>query len=128
MTDLHEPGAKDDNEKPRADLVLGDFRNALTEVAKVGTFGAKKYSEHGWLSVPDGYNRYSDAMIRHYLTEDAIDSESYLLHDAHLAWNALARLELRLRGVGGKTKRKLQPLSEKQQYENLLQHAISVGM
>lgn len=128
MTDLHEPGAKDDNEKIRADLVLGAFRNALTEVAKVGTFGAKKYSEHGWLSVPDGYNRYSDAMIRHYLTEDAIDSESYLLHDAHLAWNALARLELRLRGASVKTKRKLQPLSEKQQYENLLQHAQSVGM
>ncbi len=34
-------GAKVDAGKPRMDLVLGSFADALVEVAKVGTFGAK---------------------------------------------------------------------------------------
>jgi len=98
----HIPGAKLDNDKPDLDLVLGDFSKALMEVGKIGTFGAKKYSEHGWLSVPRGYRRYQSAMLRHHFikNEDGeYDAESGLLHDAHRAWNALAALELRLRGL-----------------------------
>lgn len=92
-----EPGVKHDNEKPRMGLVLGDFRRALVEVVKIGTFGARKYSDHGWLSVPDGYQRYTDAMMRHLFQEGSgLDPESGLLHQAHAAWNALARLELML--------------------------------
>lgn len=98
--DLHQPGAKQRTGKPRAHLVLGDFRHALLEVAKVGTFGAQKYTDHGWVSVPNGFDEYSEAMLRHYIaeaTDGMIDSETGLLHAAHLAWNALARLELLLR-------------------------------
>lgn len=97
--DLHVPGAKQKKGKVRASLVLGDFRFALLEVAKVGTMGAEKYSPHGWLSVPNGFEEYSEAMLRHWLAEhiETVDPESNLVHAAHLAWNALARLELLIR-------------------------------
>lgn len=101
----HAPGAKLDNGKPRHGLVLGAFSNALTEVAKVGTFGANKYSDNGWLSVPNGLARYTDAMLRHHFAEaggEELDKESGLHHAAHRAWNALAVLELALREKGGK--------------------------
>ena len=101
----HEPGAKLDGGKVRASLVLGDFARALRAVAQVGTFGARKYSARGWLTVPDGVERYTDAMLRHWLSESAgepHDSGSGLRHAAHLAWNALARLELLLRELEGR--------------------------
>lgn len=95
----HEPGAKLDAGKIRASLVLGGFSRALAEVSKVGTFGAAKYTDNGWRTVPNGFERYSDAQIRHLLQEasgEQVDPESGLLHAAHTAWNALARLELLL--------------------------------
>lgn len=95
--DPHVPGAKLDSGKNRLGLVLGDFRNALVEVGKVGTFGANKYTAHGWLSVPDNVERYTDAMLRHHFADTPTDPESGLSHAAHRAWNALAILELELR-------------------------------
>lgn len=97
-TDPHAPGAKLDAGKAMAGI-LADFARALTAVAEVGTFGAKKYSRGGWQAVPNGAERYTDAMWRHLLKEayEPVDSDSGLAHDAHMAWNALARLELRLR-------------------------------
>lgn len=95
----HAPGAKLDAGKTRLWLVFSGFANALEEVGKVGTFGAKKYSDDGWRSVPDGTARYSDALLRHLLKEatgEVLDTDSGLLHAAHAAWNALARLELLL--------------------------------
>ncbi len=97
--DQHEPGAKLDAGKPRPALVLGGFVLALRAVTEVGTFGAAKYSENGWRSVPDGTQRYTDAMLRHWLADPgglSPDPDSGLAHAAHLAWNALARLELML--------------------------------
>lgn len=96
--DFNTPGFKDDTSKPQAELLL-DFSRALTEVVKVGTYGAQKYTKGGWLTVSDGINRYTGAMIRHQLLEpnEQYDAESGLAHEAHLAWNALARLELMLR-------------------------------
>ena len=93
-----EPGAKLDKGKPKAG-VLSDFGLALLEVARVGTYGAEKYSRSGWVEVPDGEIRYTDAMWRHLLAEkeEETDEESGFLHEAHVAWNALARLELKLR-------------------------------
>lgn len=94
-----EPGAKLDAGKVLAG-VLGDFPRALLAVAEVGTFGASKYSRGGWQSVPDGVVRYQDAMWRHLLADriDPIDADSGLQHAAQVAWNALAALELMLRG------------------------------
>lgn len=102
--DQHAPGAKLDHGKPRHGLVLGAFAGALTEVAKVGTFGANKYSDNGWLSVPNGKARYTDALLRHHFAEaggEELDEDSGLQHAAHRAWNALAVLELMLREKGG---------------------------
>jgi len=96
--DAHAPGAKLDAGKPQAAL-LNQFSLALLEVAKVATFGAKKYSVGGWQHVDNGIARYSDALMRHWLEEsfELNDSNSNLKHAAHLAWNALARLELMIR-------------------------------
>lgn len=97
-TDQHEAGAKLDAGKIDASLLLM-FGKALSAVAEVGTFGAEKYTRGGWQSVPNGIIRYTAAMLRHVLKEEyeTLDSDSGLAHDAHAAWNALARLELRLR-------------------------------
>lgn len=94
----HQPGAKLDGNKPDASLLLY-FGRALTEVAEVGTIGAKKYTRGGWQTVPDGINRYTGAMLRHLLAEqrEERDSETNMYHAAQVAWNALARLELILR-------------------------------
>lgn len=97
--DAHAPGAKLDQGKPRPDLVLGAFAGALAAVTDVGTFGANKYTDHGWRSVPDGERRYADAQLRHYLKRksgEVRDPDSGLLHLAHEAWNALAILQLHL--------------------------------
>lgn len=98
--DAHTPGAKLDAGKIRAGLVLGAFPHALRKVCEVGTYGANKYTDNGWLSVPNGHARYTDAMLRHYLSEvggERCDKDTGIEHAAHLAWNALARLELMLR-------------------------------
>lgn len=94
----HQPGAKLDLGKVRMDLVL-DFGHALKEVGKVATFGATKYTDGGWLKVGDGEKRYTAALLRHIIEErfDKMDEETGLPHAAHVAWNALARLELQLR-------------------------------
>jgi hypothetical protein len=94
----HAPGAKLDAEKPRVGLVMDGFALALLEVAKVGTYGAKKYSDNGWMSVDNGEQRYKDAMLRHALqaSQEERDAESGLLHLAQAAWNSLATLQKHL--------------------------------
>lgn len=99
-----EPGAKLDKGKNRLGLVLFGFSRALAEVGRVGTYGAKKYSDNGWREVPDGFNRYTDAMFRHLMHEaggESVDPETGLFHAAQTAWNALARLELMLQARAG---------------------------
>lgn len=103
-THPHTPGAKLDAGKNRLGLVVGGFSRALRAVGRVGTFGAEKYTAHGWVSVPDGQERYTDAMYRHLLDEAAgevLDPQTGIPHAAHAAWNALARLDLLLRAQEG---------------------------
>ena len=60
----------------------------------------KNTRPNGWLAVPNGCERYTDAMYRHLLAEatgQQCDAESGLAHAAHAAWCAMARLELMLR-------------------------------
>ena len=96
--DPHAPGAKLDAGKVKAG-VLEDFSLALWEVARVGTFGAEKYTRGGWQEVPNGQERYKDAKWRHLLKKrhEENDQESDIEHMAHEAWNILAELELKLR-------------------------------
>jgi hypothetical protein len=105
--DPHTPGVKLDAGKLRASLVIDDMARALLAVSDVATYGAAKYSPHGWVSVPDGIERYTDAMYRHLLAAAAgerTDPETGLSHAAHAAWNALARLDLMLREAETTTK------------------------
>lgn len=93
----------DDGKAPLYSGCLQYFPRALEAVAQVSAYGAKKYKvpyeEQNWRKVEDGRERYTDAMARHQLGEaknDNVDPESGLAEDAMVAWNALARLELRL--------------------------------
>ena len=80
------------------------FPRALKAVADVSAMGAKKYSWGGWkesATVAD-MHRFEDALGRHLLNEQVegwYDPESNLLHAAHAAWNALAKLELLLGAI-----------------------------
>ena len=81
---------------------LGYFPRAVSAVSSVSAFGASKYAWNGWQSVSDGYNRYSDAMVRHlgYEAEgEVLDPDSGLLHAAHTCWNSCARLEILLKEI-----------------------------
>jgi Domain of unknown function (DUF5664) len=95
--DPHVPGAKLDSGKARLSLVFGNFASALEAVGEVGTFGARKYTDNGWLTVPNGLERYTDALYRHLLAHargEECDPESGLSHLAHVCWNSLAIAEL----------------------------------
>lgn len=99
----HEPGAKlDAGKAPVLRGTIQYFPRAMQAVAHVSQCGAEKYAWNGWEHVPNGYIRYGDALGRH-LAEEAIDGPydpaTGLLHAAHAAWNALARLELLLRNL-----------------------------
>ena len=93
-------GVKYDTNKVRPALCVVQLAHAITAVSQVLTYGANKYSEENWALVPNGTRRYTDAMLRHLLREatgEYLDPESKLPHAAHLAANALIRLELLLR-------------------------------
>lgn len=86
---------------------LAYFPVAISAVATVSAFGASKYSWNGWRGVDDGINRYTDALVRHLAYEaegESVDPDSGLIHAAHTAWNALARLELIIEQQKNQTK------------------------
>lgn len=90
---------KFDEGKLLAHIIFEDFPDAIKEVIRVATFGAKKYERSSWKTVTNGLQRYSDAKARHFLEAAAgveLDEESGLDHLAHEAWNALATLQLKL--------------------------------
>ena len=95
-----EPGAKlDAGKSPIYRGLLNYFPRACLAVADVSAAGASKYAWKGWESVPDGINRYSDALGRHVVNmgiDGPYDAEGFL-HRSQIAWNALAALELYLR-------------------------------
>lgn len=107
-----EPGSKlDAGKAPIYQGVLEYFPRAISAVALLSLYGANKYSWKGWEAVPDGFNRYSDALARHMTKEgiegpvdlDAKNDPKFpaeILHATQVAWNALARLELYLRENG----------------------------
>lgn len=102
LMDIAEKGLKFDTGKQLAGILYEDFPNALSAVADVATFGARKYARGNWLNVENNLERYTDAMHRHMLADargEEADADSGLPHKAHAAWNALAILELTLRAA-----------------------------
>ncbi len=96
-----EPGSKlDAGKSPIFAGLIDYFPLACRAVANVSDVGARKYTWKGWESVPNGFIRYSDALVRHLVSasiEGPVDIETNLDHAAQVAWNAMARLELYLR-------------------------------
>jgi len=110
----NKPGAKKYDEGKVAFVrgCLARFPRALMEVAKVSAVGCRKYDlpldDTDFLDVPDGHGRYTDALGRHLIkerTEGNVSIETggalppegvETRHDAQVAWNALARLEIKL--------------------------------
>lgn len=92
----------DAGKSPVAQGCLHYFPKALLAVGSVSEYGAKKYDvpydDKNWAQLPNAYNRYTDGLGRHLLLQgvEQWDEGSRLLHAAHAAWNALARLELLL--------------------------------
>lgn len=101
---LSEPGTKADAGKDLPWLFQTGFANALAEVAKVTTLGARKYTPNGWATVPNGSERYMEGFARHMqklAQGEVFDNGPGGLgtyHKAQMIWNLLASLELELRG------------------------------
>lgn len=76
-------GIKYDKEKPRWSLLPW---GPVSEIVKVMTFGAKKYSDNAWQNLPNYRDRYFSAMMRHITAwwgGEKFDKESGLNHLAH---------------------------------------------
>lgn len=103
--DQHAPGAKLDSGKLKPWLFYAGFARALEEVARVTTKGAEKYTENGWIEVPDGKKRYMEAFGRHMVSlakgevmDDGLKGLGPdIYHKAQMIWNLLASFELELR-------------------------------
>ena len=91
-------GKKYDNGKPMVGTLTDVFSRALMAVGACIEYGTHKYPDpKNWQLVDNGIKRYRDAMVRHLLKYNAgidKDEETELPHLAHMAWNALAILEL----------------------------------
>jgi hypothetical protein len=69
--------------------------SCIQELAKVYTYGAKKYSDNTWQKVEDFDNRYWSALQRHLVAwreGEVCDQESGLRHLSHALWNVVALL------------------------------------
>jgi len=89
-------GIKFDQDKIRMDLLPME---ALVEVAKVLTFGAKKYGDRNWEQGIEFW-RLRGAKMRHDAASvlgEQVDPESGLLHKAHEACSILMELTLLVR-------------------------------
>jgi len=86
---------KNDREKPNL-AILFDTPDALSEVARVMSYGAEKYSRKNWDKVDDK-ERYVAATLRHlmaYANGESVDPESTLPHLAHAVTSLLFLLQV----------------------------------
>jgi hypothetical protein len=93
-------GVKLDSKKPKIALLFKQFPKALEAIARCSEYGHEKYKDTdsdylNFKRVKEGSEAYANAGLRHRL-QQGIDLESMLPHRYHVAWNALAELELLL--------------------------------
>lgn len=84
-----EGAVKYDSGKSRMELLP---LPTLENIAKVMTFGANKYADNGWKSLPNADERYLGALLRHLAAiqkGEVLDPESGLPHIDHVACNAM---------------------------------------
>ena len=92
---INDEFVKNDNDKTNL-AILFDTGSALSDVADVMEFGAKKYSRKNWNKVDDK-ERYIAAPLRHllaYSKGEKIDPESNKSHLAHAICSLLFLLEI----------------------------------
>lgn len=92
-------GLRHDEGKPEFHLIPSE---ALSELGRVYSFGAKKYAPYNW-ERGMAWSRCFNSLLRHlyaYWDGETDDPETGLNHMAHVAWNAIALLVYSLRGIG----------------------------
>lgn len=93
-------GKKYDTGKSMVGTLCRVFPRALLGIGKCIAFGTKKYpNPKNWSLVENGFNRYTDSLMRHLLKMFAgqeVDPETNLPHIFHVCWNALAIAEFYL--------------------------------
>lgn len=80
---------KNDRGKLRFDLIDPNFEE---ELARILTFGARKYAPNNWQNLEDGINRHYAALQRHlnkYRQGEYYDKDSGLPHLWHAAANIM---------------------------------------
>lgn len=97
-----ETRGKDDfkDDKLRWDLLP---MQEIEDIVRVFHLGAKKYEPNGWKDIPNGFERYRAAMMRHlmcYMNGERYDKELGVNHLASLCWNAIAMLWYDKHGKG----------------------------
>jgi len=103
-------GRKFDSEKPKMHLLPP---NATLEVAKVLTFGARKYDEENWRMLENAQKRYTSGALRHifaHMDGELKDPETNYSHLAHAICCLMFKLELELEN--GKKEHKAERLGE----------------
>lgn len=99
-----ETGVKHNKNKPQLSLLFKQFPKALEAIVKCSEYGHEKYKETdedylNFKRVEGGSKSYADAGLRHRIfKKGTTDIDSQLPHSYHIAWNALAELELILEG------------------------------
>lgn len=87
-SDEQKEAVRHNQDKLRVDLIPVEF---IEEVAKVFTFGAKKYSPNNWKGfTKEQQDEILGSLLRHileYQKGNKLDSESGLHHLAHAACN-----------------------------------------
>lgn len=66
----------------------------IEDIVRVYTEGAKKYADNSWQDIPDGFNRYLGALMRHlvaYTKGERYDKDGFM-HLSAVCWNAIALL------------------------------------
>jgi hypothetical protein len=98
-------GKKYDSGKIKIGMVFNYFADAIEAVAKVATYGNKKYAlnfwDDNWKKVENAEPRYTDAFFRHFLEHhkgNLVDEESGEPHLALAAWNIMAILQMQQEG------------------------------
>jgi len=92
MAEKYQSGIKFDGEKERFDLIPAQ---PLIELAKIYTYGAKKYEDNNWRKGV-AWGRIFGALMRHlwaFWRGEDLDQESGLPHLAHAAWGCFTLLE-----------------------------------
>ena len=120
MSDNETQGIKHDQDKIRMDLVPWEV---VVEIAKIFTFGAKKYSDRNW---EKGFNwsRVYGALMRHltmWFHGQDTDHETGRSHLAHAGCCLFFLLAFVLRGVGKDDRPKL----TEAQLEEMIKYEIN---